>query len=69
MAIVPVACTHRRGFNFKAVSLLFRQPMSLRTAENTLGANQSIERTNNGGRRYAASAASRAPLFAAHLQR
>ena len=31
--------------------------------------NPSIERTNNGGRRLADSAASRAPLFAAHVER
>jgi hypothetical protein len=31
--------------------------------------NPSIERTNNGGRQLAALQASRAPLFAAHVER
>jgi hypothetical protein len=37
--------------------------------QNTVTANPSIERTYNGGRPRAASAASRAPLYAAHVER
>jgi hypothetical protein len=37
--------------------------------QNTVTANPSVERTNNGGRQCAVKRALRAPLFAAHLQR
>jgi hypothetical protein len=37
--------------------------------QNTVTANPSIERTNNGGQQLAVLRASRAPLFAAHVER
>jgi hypothetical protein len=37
--------------------------------QNTVTANPSIERTNNGGQQWAVLRASRAPLFAAHVER
>jgi hypothetical protein len=37
--------------------------------QNTVTANPSIERTNNGGQQRAVWRASRAPLFAAHVER
>jgi hypothetical protein len=46
-----------------------RNHHAVREQKNTVTANPSIERTYNGGRPCAASAASRAPLYAAHVER